>query len=167
MTPERADQMLHDYKTFLGRCNYLEKLIEGLEREMRIWQHNLAADVASIGAQNLDGMPHGTKVGNPTERYGLMLASGYTPEGLEELRKQIRAYKMERKEKLITVTFVEAWLGGLPMKQRWMIERQIFDGMTYAEINTLYRQTFEEPCSKDTLRRLRKDALANIYKMAK
>lgn len=166
MTPERAEQMLQEYKPFLGRCNYLRTAISLIELDLAKKREGLAADLATNSASPPDGMPRGSKVGNPTERLGMMLAGGYETEDMQSLQELKHSYETELAEKSITVVLVQGWLEGLPMKQRWMIERQIFDCMTYAEINPLYRQTFEESCSKDTLRRLRKDALASVHKMA-
>ena len=74
MTPERADQMLHDYKTFLGRCNYLEKLIEGFllmdtpgVLPMNYENVKKAANLALIGAIREDILPN--------EQLGEMLIS--------------------------------------------------------------------------------------------
>jgi len=114
----------------------------------------------------MDGMPHGTTVGNPTERIALMLATGYTTEDVIELQGNIEKLEAEYCQKKIVVRFVEAWLKGLTEKERWMIERAMFDGMTYREINAKYREAYGDSCSKDLLRRLKKDALAKIYEMA-
>ena len=62
---------------------------------------------------------------------------------------------------------MDAWLKGLNRKERWVIERIFFDGMTYREINGQYREIYGEPCSKDSLRRLKNTALEKIYQMAK
>ena len=121
MLPERADQMLRDYKPFRGRCEYLKTLIPELKNEAAIWHRELAADLARSSANEMDGLPRGNKVGNPTERLGIMLASGFTPEGLKELEAEIASYEQELQEKAVTVHFVEAWLPGLTEKERWLI----------------------------------------------
>lgn len=167
MMPEQAREMLKNYKAHLGRCKHLELTISYLKREAERLRDGLAADVATNSGAQPDGMPRGTVVGNPTERLGLMLASGYMSDDLREIEAKIGELQSELGQKLITVQFVDAWMQGLPMKQRWMIERQCFDEMTYAQMNPLYRKEFDEPCSRDTLRRLSRDALASIYEMAK
>ena len=167
MLPEQAKEMLMNYKPYLGRCRHLEVAIACLRDEVDVMMKNLAVDYATNSGQQMDGMPRGSTVGNPTERLGIMLASGHVPDDLKALRDKIEAMKDEHAEKSVTVRFVEAWLQGLPMKQKWMIERQIFDMMTYAQMSPLYTTAFGEPCSKDSLRRLSKDALTSVYEMAK
>lgn len=167
MMPEQAKDMLRAYRACLGRCKHLEVEIERLQREADGIRRGLAAEVATNSGALPDGMPRGTTVGNPTERLGLMLASGYKSDDLIEIEAQIETLRAELGQKSITVHFVEAWLQGLTIKQRWMVEHQFFDGMSYAQMNPLYRNEFCEPCSRYTLRRLSKEALNSVYCMAK
>ena len=166
MLPEQAKEMLTNYKPYLGRCRHIEVAVACLQHEAETMSRNLAADYATNSGKQMDGMPRGSTVGNPTERLGIMLASGHVPDDLKALRDRIKGMQDEYVEKSVTVRFVEAWMQGLPMKQKWMIERQIFDMMTYAQMSPLYTAAFGEPCSKDSLRRLSKDALTSVYKMA-
>ncbi len=166
MIPEKADQMLKDYKVFLGRCKYLTTLIPELKAEAVYWKKNMAEDISSVGSQNLDGMPHGTKIGNPTERFGIMLADGYTPDGLKRLEKTISDYEQELKEKSISVVFVEAWLDGLTEKERWIIQRQVIDGAYWREIITEYHQKYGEEYSREGLKKIRDGAMSKIHQMA-
>ena len=166
MLPERAEQMLKDYMPFVGRCDSLRVMVRSLKREIDLRMAEMALD-NGIGAQNLDGMPHGTTVGNPTERYALMFVSGYVPEDVKQLRQTIEQCEAEIREKEITVMFVDAWLKGLTAKERWMIESVYFNRMSYNEINPRYREEYGESCSKDSLRRIKKEALAKIFEMAK
>lgn len=166
MLPERADQMLRDYKVFLGRCKYLTALIPELKAEAIYWKQNIAEDITSVGGQAMDGMPRGTKIGNPTERFGIMLAEGYTPEGLKRLEKQIAEYESELKEKSTTVFFVEAWLAGLTEKERWIIQAQVIDGFYWREIILEYRRRYGEEYSREGLKKIRDGALSKIHQMA-
>ena len=106
-------------------------------------------------------------MGNPTERIAIMLATGIMTDDIAAMNKEIAALEAEHREKSLVVYFVQAWLKGLSAKERWMIERCYFDEMTYREINARYREEYGENCSKDLLRRLKKDALAKIFEMAK
>lgn len=167
MLPEQAKEMLRNYRASLGRCKHIEVEIERLRREAERIGRDVAADVATNSGAQPDGMPRGTAVGNPTERMGLMLASGYKPDAIVEIEAEIAELEAELGQKRITVRFVEAWMQGLTLKQRWMVEHQFFDGMSYAQMNPLYRKEFGEPCSKYTLRRLSKEALSSVFEMAK
>lgn len=166
MLPEKVDQMLKDYKAFAGRCKYLTVLIPELKQEAAAWRANLASELAGSGGQNMDGMPHGTTVGNPTERLGIMLASGYTPEGLRELEKQIKDYEDELKDKTLAVHFVEAWLDGLSEKERWIVEKQVINGMYWREIIAEYHRRYGEEYSKEGLKKIKDGAIEKIHQMA-
>jgi len=166
MLPERADQMLRDYKMFLGRCKYLSALIPELKAEAAAWRDNLAEELCSIGGQNLDGMPHGSTVGNPTERLGIMLADGYTPDGLKELEKQIVDYERELSEKSMTVHFVDAWLDGLTEKESWIVRMQVIEGAYWREIVMEYHRRYGEEYSREGLKKIKDGAIAKIHQMA-
>ena len=158
--------MLRDYKQFLGRCKYLSALIPELEEEAEHWRSDVHSEVIGIGGQNMDGMPHGGTVGSPTERIGIMLAMGYEPKGLQDLEKEIKAYKEELQHKLVTVHFVEAWLDGLTDKERWIVERQVIDGAYWREVTSEYRHRYGEEYSKEGLKRIKVSAMEKIHRMA-
>ncbi len=69
-------------------------------------------------------------------------------------------------EKLPTVIFVEAWLKGLTEKERWIVEVQIIDRMTWNNVIAQHQSKYGTQMSKDTLKRLKNRALAKIYQMA-
>lgn len=165
MLPERAEQMLKDYKTCLGRCEYLKALIPGLKSEAEIWHKYLAVDLARNTETEMDGMPRGNNVGNPTERLGIMLASGFTPSGLKELEEEISRYEQELSEKTMVVHFVEAWLHGLTDKERWLVERQVIDGAYWRQIIVEYKEKYGEEYSREGLKRMKTVAMGKIYDM--
>lgn len=167
MSPENVDKLLNGYKAALGRCGYLQAQLSMLILQRDRVINNAGADLALAGGVNMDGMPHGSSVGNPTERIGLLLADNYVPEDAKELTEEIRKLSGELDILRYEVNTVKAWLAGLTLKQSWMIERQVFDEMCYREINYEFRERFGEGCSKDTLRRLSREAKARIYEMAR
>lgn len=167
MLPEKAEEMLRNYKAYLGRCGYILAATEGLKTALKLAEAEARYDLMNGGAKQPDGMPHGTTVGNPTERIAMMLVTGITTDDIATVKKEISELESEYRAKSLVVCFVDAWLKGLSTKERWMIERSYFDGMTYREINTHYREEYGESCSKDLLRRLKRDALTKIYEMAK
>lgn len=166
MLPERADQMLRDYKTFMGRCEYLKSLIPELKAEAAMWHRELAVDLARDSAVEMDGMPRGNKVGNPTERLGIMLASGFTPDGLKELEEEIRRYEQELREKSVVVHFVEAWLRGLTEKERWLVERQVIEKAYWRQIIDEYAKRYGEEYTREGLKKIKVGAMKKIHEMA-
>ena len=166
MLPERVDVMLHNYREYSGRCKYLENLIPMLEEEVVKIKSKMASDLVSIGGMNLDGMPHGTGVGKPTERAGVLLADGYQSDQMIETQERIKNAKEEYKEKLPTVVFVEAWMKGLTERERWIVENQVIDSVTWREIIAQYHIKFGEPRTKRSLQMLRDKAMDKIYELA-
>lgn len=167
MLPERAEQMLRDYKNHVGRCGFLKKAIEEAEADIAHWKSRLTEDLVGSGGANLDGMPHGTTVGNPTERMALMLATGYEPEDLRDAEKRLEEMRNELRELDMTVFFVEAWLEGLSAKEHWLIEQVYFEGCTYNETAKAYESRYGMPVSRDGVRRMKKAAVEKIVKMAR
>ena len=166
MLPEKAEQMLKQYKECVGRCGYLRKAIQEAEADIELWKHSMAAELANSGGQNMDGMPHGTSVGKPTERMAMMLVSGYTPAGLQEAEELLKEMQKELREKEVVVIFVEAWLSGLTERERWLIEQLYFEQQTYAYVISALRTVHGISTSKDGVRRMKKVALEKIFQMA-
>lgn len=166
MTRERVDEMLKTYRFEVGRCGHLQAEIKLLNMEIERDKANMAADLVGPGAQEITDMPRGTTVGNPTERYGLMLASGWMPDEIRQKEARVAELSAEFEERSKTVMYVDAWLMGLPERERWMIEKQVIDGAFWKEVGSQYMERFGENVSKDTLKRIRDKALERIYKMA-
>ena len=167
MVPEKVDQLLKDHKMTVGRHKYLVSMIDELKCQAEEWSKNIAEDIVTLGNQSIDGMPHGTTVGNPTERFGIMLASGFTPAGLKELEHEIRQLEKEAHEKAVSIKIVEAWLDGLTEKERWIVEKQLIDGMYWREVVSEYHRRYGEEYSKEGLKRIRDSAVSKIHKMAR
>lgn len=166
MTHETVDAMLKEYKYALGRCGHLEAEIRQLDRQIEAAKQDRAADLAAVKPQQITDMPHGTQVGNPTEKFGLMLASGWESDYIKDLQDKRAELADKLSECKLTVDFVTSWLSGLNDRERWIIEQQIIEARFWKEVQTDYRRQFEEICSKDTLKRLRARAMEKIYKMA-
>lgn len=166
MTHETVDAMLKEYKFAVGRCGHLEAEIQQLERQIAAAQHDRAADLAAVKPQQITDMPHGTQVGNPTEKFGLMLASGWESEYIKDLQEQYSELIAKHADFKIKVAFVDSWLSGLNDRERWIVEQQVIEARFWKDVQMEYRRQFEEICSKDTLKRLRSRAMEKIYKMA-
>jgi len=167
MLAERSEQMLADYQRCKGRLEYLEQAIPELEKDIREWKHSVVDEAASLGGQNMDGMPHGTTVGNPTERIALMLMGGYEPIGLQAAEIELEDMRRELREVKLVVIFVEAWMKGLTAKERWLIEQLYFEGYTYNETARAYTEIYGNPISRDGIRRMRKATVQKIAQMAR
>lgn len=166
MNAERVDEMLKTYRFEVGRCGHLENDIEQLKRDIEREKNGLAADLAGPGAQVITDMPRGTTVGNPTEKHGIMLATGWVSEAVKEMEARLGELEAEYKERRKTVEYVESWLNGLSERERWMVEAQVIDGVIWREILMQYQERFGEYRSKDTLKRIRDKAMELIYDMA-
>ena len=166
MTIDRVEEMLKTYRFEVGRCGHLEREIELLKHEIAKERAGLAGDLAGPGAQVITDMPRGTTVGNPTEKLGMMLATGWVTDLIREKEAQLAEYEAEYAERHKTVAYVEKWLAGLPERERFMVEMQIIDGVIWREILVKYPEKFGEYRSKDTLKRIRDKALEMIYDMA-
>lgn len=160
------NQMLHDYREHLGRCRSLEQEIKEIEATLQRLRASMVADAAAPGSQNMDGMPRGTAIGNPTERIGGMFADGYVPEYIRELEEELTAKRAEYQRISATVVFVGAWLEGLADRERWIIETQVIDGVPWRRVVAMYREKYGEIRTRDGLKKLRLRALEKIYRMA-
>lgn len=167
MLPERAEMMLAQYRRCVGRCAFLKKTIAEAEADIELWRRNLAEDLVLSGGANLDGMPHGTTVGNPTERMAIMLATGYEPEDLKDAEASLIPLRDELREKEMVLCFVEAWLEGLTAKERWLIEQLYFEGFTYNEAAHAYAEKYGIQISRDGIRRMKKATVQKVADMAK
>ena len=166
MTYEQIEEMLKTYRFEVGRCGHLEKEIELTEAHIKQAKATLADDLSGPGAQKITDMPRGTTVGNPTEKLGMLLASGYKSDEIRELEATLGELIAEYTERKKTVDYVSSWLSGLPERERWMIETQVIDGVTWREILNKYPERFGEYRSKDTLKRIRDRAIEMIIDMA-
>ncbi len=167
MLAERAERMLADYQRCKGRKEYLEQAIPELEKEIERWKTKLAEEASSLGSPNMDGMPHGTTVGNPTERIALMLIGGYEPIGMQQAEAELQDMREELREARLNVVFVEAWMKGLTEKERWLIDHLYFEGLTYNETARDYTVKWDSPISRDGIRRMRKITVQKIASMAR
>ena len=167
MLAANVEMMLAKYSMSFGRKSYLERAIQVLEIEIDAWKRCLVDEATSLGGQNMDGMPHGTTVGNPTERIAMMLMNGYEPGGLAAAEEELRQMKEELAEAELVVTFVDAWMSGLTAREKWLIEQLYFNGKTYSEVAREYTEKYGNQTSRESVRRMRKLTVEKICEMAK
>lgn len=167
MLAETAERILCEYRRNIGRCEYLANAVAESEADIAEWRKHLTEEMASIGGQNMDGMPHGTTVGSPTERTALALVSGRVPIALQIEEETLREMRIELREKRMEIAFVESWMKGLTAKERFVVEQIYFEKLTYNETAAGYMAKFGGTISRDGIRRIRKDILMRIIEMAK
>lgn len=166
MTHSRVDSILHGYRFDVGRCGHLALEIKELEQKYTVEKTDMLHALASPKPQQLTDMPRGTAIGKSTEKIGLMLASGYATEEMQDIHIKISAKTDEYNERKARVLYVQGWLTGLTERERWMVETQVIDGVFWKDVGVQYASKFGEAVSKDTLKRLRDRAMDKVYAMA-
>lgn len=156
MTGEQITNILKSYRQDKARQAYLCARIARLNIEIRRATAALAGDVSSLQAQQITGMPHGTTVGNPTERLGIMLADGYETDEIRIMRGERELISAEYDEVTVRVSTADALLSALSERERWVVERHVIDAESWAAIAEMYRAKYGYEVSVATLRRLNK-----------
>ena len=167
MTFERIETILKEYKACLGRCNHLKTEMSVLERQIETVKIDTAETLASPKPRVLSDMPRGTQIGNPTEKYGGMLADGYKTAEQVLLEAKLAEYQAEYDDKISTVEYVNSWMSGLSDRERVVIRSNMIDGESWRETANVYNQKFGDAVSKDTLKRIKDRAMDKIAEMAK
>lgn len=167
MELERIQLMLKDYKACLGRCNHLKTEMNVLERQIEVIKADTAETLASPKPRVLSDMPRGTTIGNPTEKYGGMLADGFKTDEQVLLEGKLAQITAEYNEKIATVEYVNSWMSGLSDRERVVIRSNMIEGDTWKDTVNSYNQRFGDTVSKDTLKRIKDRAMDKIIEMAK
>ena len=167
MELERIQLMLKDYKTCLGRCNHLKTEMSILERQIDVIKADTAETLASPKPRVLSDMPRGTQIGNPTEKYGGMLADGFKTDEQISLEVKLAQITAEYNEKIVVVEYVNSWMSGLSDRERVVIRSNMIEGDTWKDTVNSYNQRFGDTVSKDTLKRIKERAMDKIIEMAK
>lgn len=140
----------HDVRRRLQRWTKLGERIDGLRAMIRAIQDDING-VGDLKSQNLDGMPHGTTVGQPTELAALQriaLRESYRAR-LEELEQQIQEADRLRESLEEAVTY-------LMPEEAFVINRHYRDGKTYEQVAE------EQDCDVSTVKRRERRAVALI-----
>lgn len=167
MTIEQIERYIRDYKSCLGRCRHLDTEIAILQRQIYAVKLDTAETLASPKPKPLSDMPRGTQISNPTEKYGGMLADGFKTDEQLLLEAKLSRYKAEYDEKIVTVEYVQSWFSGLNERERTVLKAQMIDDLSWRDTVTAYSQKFGDVVSKDTLKRIKGNAMDKILEMAK
>ena len=118
MLPERAEEMLKDYKACYGRCGYLREALEALRMDEKAMMAEHRDDLITGTAKPPDGMPHGTTVGNPTERIAFMLLCGHITQDISCLLYTSQFRRLVKGDKLDEVRIARSLLVGVRARYR-------------------------------------------------
>lgn len=165
MTRDQVNEYLHAYQENKGRYLYLKEEITRLEMLMHELHCTAEGDEAFKG-KGLSGMPYGGGKSDPTARIAVKLASGDMTDAMRDLYRELRTCCQERDEKQRACRYVEAWIKGLPERERWVIQRQMLDGRYWRELPNLFQKEIGEYYSQEGLKALKKRAMSMVQKMA-
>lgn len=165
MDRSTVDIILRDYKLNLGRQGHLSNAVEELKGMIKKARSRMI-DEAALHGQVYSDMPHGTDVGQPTERIAIKFADGYVPEFVEQMEKELEANENELDLVTRRIVYAEAWVKGLQDKERFVIQNQVIEAFTWKEVIAKYRATYGYEYSKDTLKNIKAKAMEKIYKFA-
>lgn len=166
MHPIKVDMMLENYREYSARCEYLEMQIGETERLIEEMKGQIVEDSVKI-TPVLNGMPHGQQgMGDPTGVLGGRLAEGYKTDHIREAEEELERMKVEYYAKLPTVMFVNAWIKALSNKELFVIENKTFGGVSWRQLAFMFHREFGDMYSQDGMRRIRKQAMEKIYKVA-
>lgn len=152
VTPEQVDAMLLVYKEYASRCKLLEERKRFLEADIDFYSNLRAEDVVQTTAP-LSGMPRGGTTSDPTGRIGIMLADGDGAGKIPGLRRELRQVEMELREKQPTVVFVDALLIALNDRERFVVEGKAINGLTWRQLENLFKVAFGEAYSQQGLKK--------------
>ena len=89
MTLAEIEAKIRGYNEARGRRAYLDAQIILKSRELERLLANLAVYEAGPAAQVITGMPHGTRLSDPTAETALRLAEGHEPPEVKALKREI------------------------------------------------------------------------------
>ena len=165
-TKAKVDDALKNYIADKARAAHLALEIAEVERRIKTAISSLAGDEAGPRAQVISDMPHGTKVGNPTEELALKLASGWLPPEIKEMQKELESMTAEYGKITGRVQFVDSWLSALTEREGWIILHQYAQAETWHNVMADYQKIWGDYISKETLKRMRGSAFKKVYRTA-
>lgn len=166
MTQERVRGMLSGYMRNKARKGHLEAEIKKMDREYQRTRSELVDTLAGPRAQVITDMPHGTGISDPTAQLAVKLAGGWENDELKEMRREIQRKQGCLEDIRTELEYVDAWVEGLPARERFVIEHQMLRQEYWREVEDGYRERFGYEVSRDTLKRTKMQALTLIYQIA-
>lgn len=165
MRAERVDEALAKYPEATARTEYLTQQNKLLQEALSIALTQMANDAVSL-SQQLTGMPHGTKISDPTGRLGIWFAEGHETWTVEQIRAEIARNEEEIASLRWILVFVRAWMMALNDKESALIRWKYFDRLSWTEISRKVYETYGVKYGKRGLSYMIEAARKRIYRMA-
>lgn len=166
MRAEKVDEALAGYPEAVSRTEYLTQQNALLRDALRLALAQMPNDEVSL-SQQLTGMPHGTKISDPTGRLGMWFAEGHETWTVGQIRAEIAQNEREIASLRWMIVFVPAWLKALNDKESALIRWKYFDRLSWAEIGRKVYMTYGTRYGKAGIYKLLAAAKDRIYRAAK
>ena len=164
MNTDQVDAMLRSYKAYKARKGHLQNEVAFAERRLAYLKQNAMYEEA-LGAQQYDGMPHGSGISNPVENLIIKYDEGYTPKYIKDMHRDIEPLRRELFEIDLVISFVDSWMLALTEREAFIVQQHIIEGRFWKDVLDEYEAKWGL-FSKEGLRKMKKKALCKIYEAA-
>lgn len=165
MTKEKVDEMLKNHVCNKARCAFLRMEIPRLETLLDyIKTHMIEMEVGQT--QNLDGMPHGTKISDPTAQLAMRICEEGVTDNVLDVEAELREKRSEYANIKVEVSMVDEWLKGLSPKEIKVVSDKM-NGMTWAEIIRDLESEAQILYSYNGVKRIYREGVKKIYAIAR
>ena len=162
MNQEMVDTMLSEHRVTEAKLKCLTATLDVLDNLLEIAKSEMVDDEVSL-SQQLTGMPHGSGTTDPTGRLAIEIASGHVSWRVDQIEDEIRNVKIEISKIEWKVIMVNAWLGCLNERERFLIEKKYLDEMTWKEIEESYNKEYGVIMTKRGLKNIIDRGIEKIY----
>ena len=164
MNTDQVDSMLRSYKACKARRGHLQNEVAFAERRLAYLKEN-AMYMEALGAQQYDGMPHGSGISNPVENLIIKYDDGYTPKYIKQMHQDLAPMRRELFEIKMVISFVDSWMLALTEREAFVIHQHVIEGRYWKDVLDEYEEKWGI-FSKEGLRKMKKKALYKIYEAA-
>ena len=165
VTLAEIEAKIRGYNEARGRRAYLDAQIILKSRELERLLANLAVYEAGPAAQVITGMPHGTRLSDPTAETALRLAEGHEPPEVKALKREIAKLEDQRAAADADVCLVDAMLIALTEPERYVITHQLIDAQYWSQVVDTWESESRQPSTKAILKRLKSKALEKLQRV--
>ncbi len=165
MEKERIKALLRDYRITRARAACLESEIALLRKQFALAQRpealireNALAARPAEQCGSRGGMP-----GDPAARLACAAADGDA--ALNPYSDALRAAQSELILAQHQCRMVEAWLGGLCEREKWVVERHAIDHLSFGELTERCEREHGRAYCLDTLKTLYRRGIEDIMRM--
>ena len=151
-------ELFQNYRANKARLTLLNERKEEIRQEIDRMKESILEDHQHI-SPSLDGLPHGSGIGNPTQSIAVMMADGTTPE-IQQQEKKLMEIMQEAACLVRLAKYADILLEGLPEKERFVIRSHLIDGCTWEETAAGFEKQFMYPYTTEGLRKIQKRAVS-------